>query len=54
MTADAQKPKKVPQYCHGGRDGECNWKRCPQIRDNEPETTGRHCPLDNGDDDDDR
>ncbi|WP_167668406.1 hypothetical protein [Roseomonas gilardii] len=52
--ADEQKPKKAPQHCHGGRDGECNWKRCPQIRDNEPEATGRHCPLDTGDDDDRR
>lgn len=33
-------------YCHAGRDGDCIWKECPQIKDNEPETTGRHCPRD--------
>ena len=32
--------------CQAGSDGECNYARCPQTRDNEPETTGRHCPLD--------
>jgi hypothetical protein len=36
--------------CHAGRDGECNWDRCPQNRDNEPAKSGRHCPLDQGDD----
>lgn len=35
--------------CHAGRDGECSWEGCPQIRDNEPESNGRHCPLDRGD-----
>lgn len=32
--------------CHSDRDGECDWKKCPQLRDNEPEKSGRHCPLD--------
>lgn len=32
--------------CHAGRDGECNWTKCPQTRDGEPEKTRRHCPLD--------
>ncbi|AVX37785.1 hypothetical protein [Yersinia massiliensis] len=32
------------------RDGECHHKDCPQIRDNEPTATGRHCPIDNWDD----
>lgn len=32
--------------CHSGRDGDCIWKKCPQLRDNEPEQGGRHCPLD--------
>lgn len=27
-------------------DGMCEWKHCPQLRDDEPKTTGRHCPLD--------
>lgn len=38
-----------PEYrglpCLAGTDGECNWERCPQHRDGEPEATGRHCPL---------
>lgn len=38
------KPEK--QHCHGSRDGECNWIYCPQLRDNEPRATGRHCPYD--------
>ena len=32
--------------CHSGRDGDCVWSECPQLRDNEPEKTGRHCPHD--------
>ena len=40
-------PTVPTNLCHSDRDGECNWKDCPQIRDKEPETTGRHCPLDN-------
>ncbi|ENE9458514.1 TPA: hypothetical protein ACPZPF_002311 [Yersinia enterocolitica] len=45
-----------PQYekplerCAAGRDGECHHKDCPQLRDNEPMATGRHCPIDNWDD----
>jgi len=35
-------------YCHAGRDGDCVYPDCPQIKDNEPLTTGRHCPLDVG------
>lgn len=42
---------KVLTYCHAGRDGECFAKNCPQLRDNEPFATGRHCPLDNNTDD---
>ena len=34
--------------CHAGRDGDCIWVECPQLRDGEPVATGRHCPLDNG------
>ena len=37
--------------CAAARDGECHHKLCPQIRDREPETSGRHCPLDQGKDD---
>lgn len=32
--------------CHVSRDGEvCDHPMCPQHRDNEPETSGRSCPL---------
>ena len=34
------------QTCKSGSDGDCNWKECPQLKDGEPEKTGRHCPLD--------
>ena len=44
--ADAHDPDPS---CHADRDGECDWPLCPQLRDNEPKMTGRHCPLDKGD-----
>lgn len=44
---------QVDEKCHAARDGECIWKKCPQLRDNEPKTSGRHCPLDERDDDED-
>lgn len=34
------------ERCHAGMDGECIHRDCPQIRDEEPEASGRHCPLD--------
>ena len=38
---------RVPlERCAANIDGDCCHSQCPQIRDNEPETTGRHCPLD--------
>jgi hypothetical protein len=44
------------EHCHSASDGECDDRRCPQIRDGEPAKSGRHCPLDCLDkiDDDDR
>lgn len=39
--------------CHAGKDGECNHPNCPQIRDNEPKTSGRSCPLANWDHEED-
>lgn len=33
--------------CQADCDGDCYWKDCPQLRDKEPFTSGRHCPLDN-------
>ncbi|MDN2486404.1 hypothetical protein MML63_12295 [Kosakonia sacchari] len=39
------------QRCAASRDGECHHTQCPQLRDNEPATSGRHCPIDNWEDD---
>ena len=36
----------LESQCRAGDDGDCSWEHCPQIRDNEPCKTGRHCPLD--------
>lgn len=47
VEREAEKPVTSDHAgCHAGRDGDCIWKDCPQLRDKEPETTGRHCPLD--------
>lgn len=32
--------------CRSHSDGDCYWEKCPQLADNEPETSGRHCPYD--------
>ena len=32
--------------CHAGKDGDCTWPECPQLKDNEPIVSGRHCQLD--------
>ncbi len=42
--------EKPLERCAAARDGECNHKECPQLRDNEPMATGRHCPIDDWDD----
>jgi len=42
----ATAPKPLTR-CAADRDGECSHVQCLQLRDNEPATTGRHCPLDN-------
>jgi hypothetical protein len=34
------------EHCHADRDGDCYWEGCPQVKDGEPDKTGRHCPLD--------
>jgi hypothetical protein len=39
-----------PNRCHGHEDGDCFWSGCPQLRDGEPEKSGRHCPLDDRND----
>lgn len=41
-------------FCRSDNDGDCDWDKCPQIAQGEPQMTGRHCPLDrirNKDDD---
>jgi hypothetical protein len=38
-------------HCGAFKDGECSKSWCPQIRDGEPGKSGRHCPLDCGDED---
>lgn len=32
--------------CQSDDDGHCEFKECPQLRDGEPNKSGRHCPLD--------
>jgi hypothetical protein len=44
-------PERPLTGCAAGRDGECSHSQCPQLRDNEPGKSGRHCPLDMGNDD---
>lgn len=39
-------------HCAADKDGECRHKDCPQIRDDEPKRSGRHCPIDTRPDDD--
>lgn len=34
-------------FCRADDDGDCKYTLCPQLRDNEPAATGRHCPFDN-------
>lgn len=47
--------KRAADMCHAGKDGECHWSRCPQIRDGYCDANGnpilllgrehRFCPL---------
>ncbi len=39
--------------CHADGDDYCEWSKCPQLRDNEPYRSHRHCPLDSRLDDGD-
>ena len=32
-------------YCHAEDDGSCEWCGCQQVRDGEPERSGRTCPM---------
>jgi hypothetical protein len=36
-----------PDVCHAHEcGGECNWMKCPQAKDGEPDKSGRCCPID--------
>ena len=35
----------VGEHCRSDRDGDCNWERCPQLKDGEPGRSGRSCAL---------
>lgn len=39
-----RKPEHL-HHCHAQSDGDCDWEGCPQLRDGEPERSGRSCPL---------
>lgn len=46
IPKSAQMSLELPlTRCAASRDGECTHKQCPQLRDNEPHKSGRHCPL---------
>ena len=38
--------RSLAHGCRAGRDGDCIWEHCPQLRDGEPAQSHRHCPLD--------
>lgn len=44
------KPTSLITTCQASRDGDCSHAQCPQLRENEPHKSGRHCPLDNRED----
>ena len=46
LAEELIKNDEEPAHCHAQKDGDCEWINCPQLRDNEPMATGRHCPLD--------
>ncbi len=41
---------KAMGRCRANSDGDCNQADCPQLHDNEPAKSGRHCPRDVRDD----
>jgi hypothetical protein len=48
FAGDPVQPPPTPTLmrCAADRDGECVHAQCPQLRDNEPAKSRRHCPLD--------
>jgi hypothetical protein len=53
LTWQEREMGKELTTCQSGSDGECNHPMCPQLRDGEPEKTGRSCPLYDWDREDD-
>jgi hypothetical protein len=41
--------RRLSGRCQAARDGDCFFSGCPQLRDDEPNKSGRHCPLDKAD-----
>jgi hypothetical protein len=41
--------KMIRQHCHAGKDGDCNWKDCPQEANNRANYQS-YCPLAAADD----
>ena len=52
MAGHCLAPAVCSIRCHASHDGECGWEKCPQLRDEEPLKTGRHCPRDRHSDQD--
>jgi hypothetical protein len=46
-------PTDILKRCQANNDGECYHAACPQLRDDEPKKSRRHCPLDQSRDDPD-
>lgn len=46
ITRAPRLPRADYPGCHSDNDGDCTWSGCPQLRDGEPERSGRHCPRD--------
>ena len=40
-----ESPQAELTSCQADRDGDCGHPACPQLRDGEPDATGRDCPL---------
>lgn len=55
-VVDNPEPQSLPESCylgcHADHDSECTYEECPQLKDGEPEKSGRHCPFDLGEGDD--
>lgn len=45
QPAEQRKPRPLDGRCAADSDGDCTHPDCPQLRDGEPEKTGRSCPI---------